>query len=177
MRNIVLLGNLFIFLSLFSYNCSNNNAVPTAIYEIPSTNHNLSYIPFDARSDNPNYRICDSTSIGSGRNRLQYVGGKNKLRKDIASKYVYSQGYETFSGYIVIRFLVNCEGEVGRYRAQSLNLDFSPLSAPSGLLKHSIELIKSLDNWTKSPVADSEKEYSKYINLKINDGKIQHVLL
>lgn len=177
MRNIIFLRNLFILLSLFSLGCLKDNVVHTSQYEIPSMGHDLSYIPYDAKFDDPNYIICDSTKINSGRNRLRYIGGTNKLRKDITSKYLYSQEYETFSGYIVIRFLVNCEGKSGRYRAQFLNLDFSPLSAPSDLLKYSIELVKSLDSWTKSSVYDSKEEYSKFINLKIKNGKIQHVLL
>jgi len=177
MRNIIFLRNLCILLSLFSLGCLNDNVEPTPKYEIPSRSHDLSYIPYDAKFDNPNYIICDSTRISSGRSRLRYIGGSNKLRNEITSKYLYNQEHETFSGYIVIRFLVNCEGKSGRYRAQSLNLDFSPLNAPSDLLEYSIELVKSFDNWTKSSGNDSKKEYSKFINLKINNGKIQHVLL
>ena len=67
-------------------------------------NHGLSYIPYDAKLDNPKYTICDSTKVNSGRNRLKYIGGANKLRNDISSNYLYRQEHETFSGYIIIRF-------------------------------------------------------------------------
>ena len=171
MRNNIFLPILYILLSLFSLGCLKESTV-----QLPSMDHDLSYIPYDAKFDNPNYIICDSTKIYSGRNGLQYIGGPKKLREDITSKYLSNQVYDTFSGYIVIRFLVNCEGKSGRYRAQSLNLDFSPLRAPSDLLNNSIELFKSLDYWTKPYINDS-REYSKFINLKISNGKIQHVLL
>ncbi len=177
MRNIYFFRNLCVLLSLYFIGCIDNNVVLTSKHEITSIDHDLSYIPYDARFDNSNYNICDSTGISSGRNRLKYIGGTSKLRKDITSKYLYNHEYGTFSGYIVVRFLVNCEGKSGRYRGRSLNLDFSPVNAPADLLKYSIELVKSLDTWIKSSGKDSRKEYSKYINLKINNGRIQHVLL
>ena len=178
MRNSYFLQTGSILLFLCSLGCaSENKVVRTAIAETPTRNHDLSYTPYDAKIDHPNYIICDSTGISSGRNRLQYIGGTNKLRKDIRAKYVYRQAYETFTGYIVIRFLVNCEGQSGRYRAESLNLDFSPSNAPADLLDQVTELLKNLDNWTKSAVNDPKKEYSKFINLKITNGKIQYVLL
>jgi len=177
MKNIIFLRTLYILFPLFSLGCLSDNVVPTSKYEIPTMGHDLSYISYDAKYDNPNYIICDSTKISSGRNRLKYIGGANKFKKDIASIYSYSPEYETFSGYIVIRFLVNCKGKSGRYRAQSLNLDFSPSTAPSDLIEYSIKLVKSLDNWTKSSAHDSKAAYHKFINLKINNGQIQHVLL
>ncbi len=177
MRNILFLCTFYTLLFLVIFGCSDNNTIPTSKYEIPTRNHNLSYTPFDIKLDNPNFTICDSTNISSGRNRLKYIGGKNKLRKDITSEYLYKPAYATFNGYVVIRFLVNCEGKSGRYRAQALNLDFSPSNTPSDLLEHSIELIRSLDNWKIPSANDSKKEYSKFINLKISNGKIQHVLL
>ncbi len=177
MKTIIFLPILCISLILSSLGCLENKAALNNAYEIPSRNHDLSYTPFDATKDNPNYVICDSTNIGSGRNRLQYIGGKNKLKHDMMSKFLYRKEYEKFTGYIVIRFLVNCEGKSGRYRGELLNLDFSPSSSSSNILNYAIELVKSLDTWKKASGADSKKEYSKYINLKISNGEIQHVLL
>ncbi len=175
MKNIFFLY-LIVLLSLISAGCLENNSGKTTKYQVPSMDHDLSYIPYDAKFDNPNFTICDSTKIKSGRNKIQYIGGRRKLKKDIISKYLNKKKHETFNGYIVIRFLVNCEGKSGRYRAQSLNFDFSPLNPPLDLLESSIDIIKNLDNWKRS-VKDSQIEYSKYINLKIKDGNVQHILL
>lgn len=172
MKNI-----LFTFLFLFLLGCSIDRSAPTSNYDIPTKNHDLSYIPFNPQLDKPDYVVCDSTKIISGRNKLKYVDGAKKLQNDILSNYSYKPEYAPFNGYVVIRFLVNCEGKSGRYRAQSLNLDFSPANAPSNLLTHSIELIKSLDKWVKSAEPGEHTEYSKFINLKIENGNIQHVLL
>ncbi len=167
----------YLFLPFLFTGCFENAINQNTKNEIPVRHHDLSYIPFDAKTDNPDFIVCDSTTISSGRNRLQYANGNSKLIDDIKSKFTYKQAYESFNGYIVIRFLVNCKSNSGRYRAQALNLDFSPSNAPSDLVEHLLKLIKSLDNWTKRSTNDLTKEYSKFINLKINNGKIQHVLL
>lgn len=177
MRNNLFLGSCFIVLPLLFISCLNERIVPAANYEIPLTKHDVSYIPYNIKPDNPNYIICDSTNIRSGRNRLQYIGGSNQLKQDIIASYSFKPAYQSFNGYIVVRFLVNCKDQSGRYRAQSLHLDFSPVTAPSDLLASTLALVQSLDNWTKSPTKDSKSEYSKFINIKFSHGQIQHVLL
>lgn len=167
---------LYFLLLLMTIACLNNDRQENSLFEIPTVDHDLGFIPFEKELDDANYVICDSTEINSGRNRVQYIGGNNKFRQDIESGFTFKKSYALFNGYIVLRFMVNCEGDVGRYRARALNIDFSPSSAPSDLVNHSVDLIKSLDNWTKREDND-EREYSKFINLKFNNGKIQHILL
>ncbi len=169
--------NLYIILCLFSLGCLEVSQGQGINYAIPSMGHDPSFIPYDAKFDEPDFIICDSTGLSSGRNRLQYIGGNGKLRQDILSNFSYKHEYKSFNGFIVVRFLVNCDGRSGRYRAQSLNFDFSPTDAPSSLLKNTLDLIKRLDTWQKSSRGESDQEYSKYINLKFKDGKIQHVIL
>lgn len=170
---LVLLALLF----LLHAGCSQVIEEQKSKAEIPITNHDLSYIPFDSKYDDPEYIICDSTQIVSGRNRLNFREGRSILKENIISNYSYRNEYHSFDGFVVIRFIVNCEGITGRYRAQALNLDFSPTTAPADLIAHSIEVIKTVDHWGKSSTKDKKTEYSKFINLKFSNGKIQHVLL
>lgn len=170
-------NTLFILLAFCFFSCAVDKPAVTVKFEIPVRNHHLSYIPYDASFDHPDYIICDSTKVNSGRNSLRYTEGTAQLKEDIQHNFVYDPSYASFNGYVVIRFLVNCEGQSGRYRAQSLHLDFSPSDVPSDLLIHALEIVKNLDNWTKSPRYDAREEYAKFINLKFENGKIQHVLL
>lgn len=167
----------YALLSLMLLGCLPERTVSVAKDEIPTTNHNIGFTPFDAAQDDQNFRVCDSTKIASGRNSVRYLDGANKLREDIASNYVFDPAYASFNGYVMVRFMVNCEGKSGRYRAQALKLDFSPVEAPSHLVVQIKTLIKRLDNWTKPAAAKEGQEYSKFINLKIENGKIQHILL
>ena len=177
MRNTVCTISFYFLFFIFCIGCLGKSVIDPIDDKFPSLDHDLSFIPFNKALDNADFMICDSSRFHSGRNGIQYVDGSNKLRKDITTNYSYHKAYESFNGFIVIRFLVNCKGKTGRYRAQSLNLDFSPAKAPADLIEHSLDLIKDLDNWKKHPAVDSKKEFSKYINLKIKNGKIEHVLL
>ena len=157
--------------------CEQKKTSPVSDFEVPSFNHDLGYIPLDKKVDDLDYVVCDSTVIRSGRNRLRYIDGNAKFRKDVTTSFISKSEYDSFNGYVVVRFMFNCENKAGRYRAQALNLDFSKANAPSGLLDSTIDLIKSLNNWKKAAGVDPKTEYSKFINLKFENGKITHVLL
>ncbi|MEO0732963.1 MAG: hypothetical protein AAFZ52_09015 [Bacteroidota bacterium] len=170
---------VFLYLLLLTalYGCVTEKESAGSRYEVPSRQHDLGYIPHDPQLDDSAYTVCDSTKIHSGRNRLHYAAGTEKLREDIRANYVYSPKYATFNGYVIVRFLVNCQGQTGRYRVQALHPDFSPATAPATLLPHLTDLIRRLNNWTKSPEYGRQAEYAKYINLQFTDGKLQYVLL
>jgi len=157
--------------------CSNHVIQKIPDDELLNTNHDVGYIPYNSEGDNKNFIVCDSTNIASGRNRIQYASGTLKLNEEILSNFVYKEEYNSFNGFVVIRFLVNCKGETGRYRAEALNYDFSSANSPGSLLSSTINIIKDLDSWTKSTQKDITTEYSKYINLRFKDGQIQNVLL
>ena len=140
-------------------------------------NHDVSYIPFITETDDPEFSMCDSPSIRSGRNRLQYEGGKDQLNEDIEAYYRKVDYQNNYSGYIVLRFLINCRGDIGRYRVASLGPDLRSQKAPKELLSHSLAMIDYIDHWTKSQAYGDGTEYSKFINIKFDNGQIQHVLL
>ncbi len=143
---------------------------------LPRTNHDLSYIPFDKDLDRSDFVVCDSTAFQSGRNRLQYIGGNEQLKQDIRRFFESKDLQSDFSGYVIIRFLHNCHHEAGRYRLETLNPDFSKSEAPTSLRDICLHSIKRLDAWKKAEGTE-EIEYYKYVNLKLERGEIQHILL
>jgi len=174
-QNILLGIGLVILLSFWE--CSPTGSKENVAYQIPTVSHDLGYIPFDSKLDDPNYQVCDSTNIASGRNHIQYKSGAANLKKDIISNYSKDKTSQSFNGFVVIRFLINCQGKSGRYRAQALSYDFAPKKVSANFLTSSIDLIKKLDSWSKSDRKEQTTEYLKFINLRFEDGEIQHVLL
>ena len=146
-------------------------------FKIPIVNHDVSYTPYNEKVDDPDFRVCDSTDIRSGRNRLKYLGGTEKLKQDIRNGYKVKNAYKSFNGFIVVRFIFNCKNKSGRYRAQSLNYNFSPMTPSSDIVDYTLALIKNLDQWEISPSSNSETEYSKFINIRFENGQIKHILL
>ncbi len=165
---------LSILLSIIFLGCSDDKTVSQPDVALPSVNHDLSYIPFDADLDDPQFVICDSNAVQSGRNRLRYVGGIKALIQDCANKFN-DHHYESFSGYIVVRFLFNCEDLRGRYRVKALNMDFSRTQVSPELLTRTTNLVKDLNKWERAfPDRDNE-EYMKYVNLMFKNGRVEHV--
>ncbi|HEY5825628.1 MAG TPA: hypothetical protein VIT44_14740, partial [Cyclobacteriaceae bacterium] len=80
-------------------------------------------IAFDAKLDDPEFRICAEHSVylqyynfGKG---VQYKGEKPAIEEHF--KEVYSNKMPSETGYITIRFVVNCAGKTGRFRVQEMN--------------------------------------------------------
>lgn len=164
-------------LSYFNPGCSSADSVGQSVDGIPESSQDVGFIPYRPSIDSPEFQLCDSTLILSGRNQIQYEGGRNELEAEIRRNFVESEDYESYDGYIVVRFLVNCEGARDRYRSQALALDFSPQKAPAKLVHHLSDIIKSLTKWEIQSGQGRYMDYSKYINLKMDNGKIKHVLL
>ena len=170
-----LIYSIFGFIVIFG--CSQVEISNAKSFEIPKRNHDLSFTPFDKSIDDSSFEVCDSTSITSGRNRLQYSDGRDRLTNDIKTLYKFKENYRSYSGYIVIRFISNCKGQIGRYRLESLGNDLLPQEAPPGLIADLRNLSKSLTKWDKRGGPENNQEYSKFINLKFENGELQHVLL
>jgi len=163
--SILLLGFLF--------SCSSKEKSAVVINEY---SHNVGDILFDPNSDNNSFLLCDSTKIISGRSILTYSGGIKIVSDLLLENFRFQPEYESFSGYVVVRFIMNCKKETGRFRAQSLGFDFSLKECPTALKSHLISIVKELKNWEYKSSRGKDSDCSKFINFKIEHGKIENIL-
>lgn len=143
---------------------------------VKSYKSDVGYILFDPTVDDSTFKLCDSTLVGSGRSSLIYSDSKSALQEALLSQFKFKPAYEPFSGLVVVRFLANCNKKTGRFRAQSLDFDFSQKECPIDLKKHLMAIVKELENWNHTTRANQDLDYSKYINFKIINGKIERIL-
>lgn len=139
--------------------------------------HNVGDIHFNADTDNSHFKLCDSTGIRSGRNSIRYENGQKGIEEACAKNFEFRDEFTSFTGYITVRFLVNCQLEMDRFRAQSMALDFSRKECPKELKEHIISMAKKLDNWALTSDDSEQTDFSKFINFKITNGKIENILL
>lgn len=125
---------------------------------------------FNTQTDNPNFKFCDSSNILHKRAYVKYTGGHRQFDNDFSIKYKTKAQYNNFSGYIIIRFAVNCKDQIGRVRWEVLSPDFKPTSAPQVLEDDVIRIFKSLTHW-KHPIyrGDSYDGYT-YTIIKLENG-------
>ena len=154
-----------------AFSCHSNQ--PVDMSEYPSQ---FGEIPFDPTVDDPGFKLCDSTNLVHSRVSLSYVGGRKRIEeicKDIFEKHKSRYDYD---GYIIVRFLVNCEGKIGRLRFESLDEGFTKQKSPDGLVELIRESINALNEWTIIPPENVGKDHSKYLNFKIKNGQIDDII-
>jgi len=146
-----------------------------AVMEAEKPSHWVGDIHFDSKSDDVNFTLCDSTNIIHRRNALNYPGGKEAIKKECLERFKFQSSFESFSGFIMIRFIINCKNKKGRYRVQSLDFDFSLKECPVELKEHLLSIVKGLNGWTPRLEKDAGADFSKYLNFKIENGKIENI--
>ena len=137
-------------------------------------------IAHDPAIDHPDFAACDEHKI------LQhyatpdlwfdvYEGDKPALLEDIYHQFTPTTD-STQDGYFTVRMVINCEGKSGRYRSESMDLQYQPFAFDTTISDQILHIIRSLDGW-KPQIHDTESyDYYIYITCKIINGNIVKVL-
>jgi hypothetical protein len=157
------------FILLLSVFCCTNVKTERKIYT-----DRIGDIPFLSEIDDPAFLLCDSTQILHSRGALKYAN--KSFTSDVKRMYEFKSQYKNFSGYVVIRFIINCDNTMGRFRAEPLDYDFMSIECPPDLKNHLISIVKELSNWKHTSDKFKSSDCSKYINFKISNGQIESIL-
>lgn len=170
----------FIFLTLCSalaHACSNERETQKQYLEhVGNTEFNpeLDTLGFEPCHDD---QIVEYYNFAKG---FQYEGEK------IALERVFKLGYkqETTNGqtgYITIRFVVNCKGETGWFRIEEMGWDYKSKNFDNAIVSQLFNLTRSLKGWKVGKFDDSDYEeelfdYYQYLTFKIENGQILEIL-
>lgn len=134
----------------------------------------------DSLTDNINFKVCHGDdnvfqyfNLGYG---PVYAGEKSTLLNTFKTKYkpVIDKNQ---NGLIRIRFIVNCEGQAGRFRILQSDTDFNETEFDEKIISQLIDITKNIGEWVillnnnKQPV-----DYYFYLIFKINNGQITEIL-
>lgn len=164
-------GILFITLQLSLLSC--NQAQDKAEQKV--LNH-VGSIQTDASLDDPTFIVCDETwtyeyyNFGKG---VQFEGEKIKILNHFKEQY---KPLAKDNGYFTIRFVVNCRGETGRYRIESMNFDYQPIVFDEKTADQLLTLTKELKGWGIAAYEKKERDYYQYLTFKLEDGRITEIL-
>lgn len=128
--------------------------------------------------DDANFNLCHGESrvkqyfnFSQG---LQYEGEKNELFRHFKQKY--NPINSTQSGWVRIRFIVNCKGETGRFRIISSDENYKEQDFEKEIINQLLEMTKALNGWEILPELDKSEDYYQYIIFKIHQGDIIEIL-
>ena len=146
---------------------------------IPKENkftHSAEYIDPEKSLLSEDFKVCNEEHIIQYYNpqRATYIEDKNGLRKFILSNYK-NKNY-TDSGYLNIRFVINCNGETGRYVLHQNNLDLEPINFNPDLVKQLFNLTTQLKKWNPNYTRNAYRDSYMYISYRIEHGEITEII-
>lgn len=111
----------------------------------------------------------------NGRPSGQYTGGKRALQRVFSQQFDPTLAKEA-SGYLTYRFVINCQGEAGRFVTEEAGLDFNRTAFSNALVQHGFEILRTLDNWQSTIINNEAVDAYAYITLKFRAGELIEIL-
>lgn len=162
---------IFMFVVLLILGCESDQSENMADYP-----NQMGEISFDATKDDPDFALCNAQDLVHSRTSLSYTGGRQRIVQTSREVFATAASKHDFNGYIIVRFLVNCKGQVGRLRIEPMDDGFMEQTAPEGLIDLVKQSVEALDEWTITKKANEGKDHSKYLNFKIKNGQVDAII-
>lgn len=138
---------------------------------------------YDPQIDSAGFEPCHDDQIVEYYNfskGLHYEGEKIALEK--AFRENYEEGpVDGQTGYITIRFVVNCKAETGWFRIEAMDMDYLPKSFDKDIVGKLLSITQSLKGWKIGKFDDPGYEnevydYYQYLTFKMENGQILEIL-
>jgi len=131
------------------------------------------------QKDETDFELCDGDEsvyqyfhFGEG---PVYNGEKPKIFTHFESKYKPILGDEE-SGFIRIRFIVNCEGQAGRFRVLESDENYQEKEFNTTIVSQLLNLTKEIDQWEVFYRNEKPVDYYMYLIFKVKNGQLIEIL-
>lgn len=132
----------------------------------------------DPKLDGPNFKVC-----GGDDNLAQYFHFGEGLQVDGEQPAIAEAFYKNYkpvesdqSGWIRIRFIVNCEGDTGRFRITGADENYQPLEFDPAITSQLLEITKKLSGWATRENEYGPINYYQYLIFVMEKGQIKEIL-
>ncbi|AWX44734.1 hypothetical protein HME9304_01737 [Flagellimonas maritima] len=138
--------------------------------------HDIGYIDPSKARLNKGFHVCNKSRIFQYYNpeKATYSKGKNGLRRFILENYK-NKNYND-SGYLTIRFVINCKGKAGRYIIHENDLNLMPKHFDPDLVEQIFELTSKLEKWNPNFIFEEYRDSYMYLSYRIENGEITEIL-
>ena len=135
-------------------------------------------IYFNPNIDDHSFKVCNehlSIQFNYHRIGLIYEGEKTALIEHFKKNYNHKieKGQ---SGYITIRFVINCEGKPGRFRISEMDFDLTEKKISSRIKEKLLTTTKNAPGWVIYTHKGKPYDYYQYLVFKIQNGQIEEIL-
>ena len=139
------------------------------------SNHNVGEINFNqSAGDDPSFLLCNEKEIYQYYSvHTSFIGGRKAIRKFIRKELTSNFTFENDDfGYITFRFIINCNGQLGRIRFKSVDHEMKKKKFTQKKVEKLKEVISLLKNWSPGKVSNNKYDSYYQITFKINKGKV-----
>jgi len=119
---------------------------------------------------------CDSFSnqyygVAGG---LIYQGELAAIKEDLFNTYksIKKKGQ---TGFLTVRFKVNCKGASGMFRTYSTDMALKEFEFDDNITSQFLEATKALDNWEIATYNGSAYDYYQYLTFKLIDSELKEI--
>ncbi|MCQ6960078.1 hypothetical protein [Mucilaginibacter aquariorum] len=164
-------GNLILFLLVVSISIKAQDVTKTTKFP-----QQVGDITFDPKTDRANFELCGNGFINQYYGlKTTYQGGTKAIKKHLTSNYKYKTAYKNITGYVTIRFVVNCKGQTDRFRVFQLDENYQKVKYDISFISHLTALCKSLNKWIPGKYNNQVYDTYYYLNLKMVKGQIKEI--
>ncbi|MEM8586098.1 MAG: hypothetical protein AAGF87_17630 [Bacteroidota bacterium] len=140
----------------------------------------IAYInPNETLDRGTNFSSCDSSDqivdYYNGNPDGAPVGRKRTLEKLTADMWDFAER-SGVSGYLTLRFVLNCEGEVGWFVTEQADLDFGATTFPPDIIQRAKDIIESVPEWQPTKIYGESRDSYAYITFKLQDAQVIDIL-
>jgi hypothetical protein len=162
---------LFLFVSAMAFACTASK--PTVVREeAPFVYH----IQPDDSKDDPSFKLCNvSAAYPYYGTETSNVLDKRILLEHFLAVNTYMKSANE-NGYVVIRFMVNCHGQPGRYRVRSFDMNYEPKEFPRKITEVLMDHTKQLKSWAVRTHDGRQYDSYCYFAFKIENGFVTDVM-
>ena len=141
------------------------------------SNEQVGNIKFDSKVDNADFKTCSENVRSQYYNvETYYEGGAKAFRKEIFSFLKNDPiDFDTKSGYITFRFIVNCKGEMGRFRVKMIDSNIKETTYDISKINKLKTILNNLKNWKLGKNKGLTVDSYYIIKIKFEGGLITDI--
>jgi hypothetical protein len=138
---------------------------------------NTGDIAFNAALDDSTFVICNPQLVFQYYNTGSYYKQhKREIEHYFKNRYQPTAQTAGETGYLTIRFIINCSGKTGRFRMVELDASYQPCTFDAGISSQLLKLTKELQGWQPAVYKETIYDSYQYITFKLIKGTIECVL-
>jgi hypothetical protein len=135
-------------------------------------------IDYNSQTDKKDFELCNPNYIFQYFNNsggLEYKGEKIALEQAVTKQYNPKKA-KSESGWLRIRFVVNCKGKTDRFRLIGMNEKYQPHTFDQSISNQLLQITKNLSGWLPKKYEGKPIDYYQYLIFKLHQGHIQEIL-